>query len=212
MTYKFSIEEKNDVIHKLAEHYPKTFFDNPKLRVPLMKNVTTALQRDGFPIASELIGESVDWYQSHIGYQHQLQAGRKRIDLAGRESGAVTELEERATRKKITEYNEKKLADRNLFDPIKTATALVDAQRIAQDQLRKIDAPSPKIEISTMNRTAAKSPVRPELTRLYEAVLAANMAMSVATGNNDMQVAVTAAALGVVIKEAQRVIDEARSE
>jgi sRNA-binding protein len=189
MTYKFSPEEKNEIIRKLAEQYPKAFFDNPKLRVPLMKNVVTALQRDGFPAASELISESVNWYQSHIGYDYQLQAGRKRIDLNGRESGVVTELEERAARKKISDYNEKKLAERHVFDSVKTTSALAASGRIANDQLRKIDAPPAKIEAPNMSKTASKPPICPELAPVYEALLAASAAMPTLAGNVDMQIA-----------------------
>jgi hypothetical protein len=43
MIYKFDREEKEEVIRKLAEQYPRTFFENPKTRVPLMKNVVARI-------------------------------------------------------------------------------------------------------------------------------------------------------------------------
>ena len=74
---------------------------------------------------------------------------------------------------------------------------------IVRGSLKKIDAP-------IVSKT--KPPVRPELTPLYEAVLAANTAMSTPLSNSNMRVAITAAVIGVVIKEAQRVIDNARRD
>src|SRR5262249_51852837 len=153
-------------------------------------------------MATELIGASVDWYKSHISYQYSLEAGAKCLDLNGREAGTVTELEHRTAQKKIQEINEK-LAERHLLNPIKTTSTLAAARRIPEDQLKKIDAP-------IVSKT--KPPVRPELTPLYEAVLAANTAMSTPLSNSNMRVAITAAVIGVVIKEAQRVIDNARRD
>jgi hypothetical protein len=76
MIYKFSAEEKNEVIRKLADQYPKTFFDNPRLRVPLMRNMVTALQKDGFPIVGELTSESIDWYKSHLAISMHFRPGQ----------------------------------------------------------------------------------------------------------------------------------------
>jgi hypothetical protein len=52
----------------------------------------------------------------------------------------------------------------------------------------------------------------PELTPLYEAVLAANSAMSAPMGNSDVRAAVTVAAIGVVIAEAQRIVDNSKTD
>jgi hypothetical protein len=122
--------------------------------------------------------------------------------LNGKEVGTVTESEHRAAQKKIQEINER-WAERNLLNPIKTTSTLAAAGRVPEDQLRKIDAP-------IMSKT--KAPVRPELTPLYEAVLAANTAMSTPVSNSNMRAAITDAVIGVVIKEAQRVIDNARRD
>jgi hypothetical protein len=51
------------------------------------------------------------------------QAGVKRIDLKGPEGSAVTETEERAAKKKLTDINAKRLADRR--DPVKTTAQLI---------------------------------------------------------------------------------------
>jgi sRNA-binding protein len=196
MIYKFDRQELEDSIWMLAARYPSCFFVNPRLRRPLKKNIVADLQKDGIAMASELIGASVDWYTSHISYQYCLEAGATRVDLEGKEAGTVTELEQRAAQTKIQEFN----ASRPSLNPIRTTTNLVTARRIPEDQLKKIDAP--------MSRRT----MLPELTPLYEAVLAANSAMSAPMGNRDVRAAVTAAAIGVVIAEAQRILDNSKTD
>jgi sRNA-binding protein len=197
MAYKFDRQELEDSIQTLAEKYPKCFFTNPPLRRPLKKNIVEDLQKDGVPMAIELISATVDWYKSHYGYQCCLKAGEKCLDLNGREVGTVTESEHYAAQKKIQEINERRLAERN---SIRTTSSLVTARRISDDQLKKIDAPP-----------ISRPIVRPELTPLYEAVLAANTAMSTPVSNGNMRAAITAAVIGVVIEEAQRIIDNSRA-
>lgn len=192
---RFERQELEKGIELLAEKYPKCFFVNPRMRRPLKKNIAADLQKDGIAMATNLIDAGIDWYKSHIGYQYSLEAGAKCLDLNGREVGTVTESEHRAAQKQIQEINER-MAERNLLNPIRTASSLVATGRIPTDQLKKIDAP-------TMSKT--RSPVQPELMRLYEAVLAADTAMS-AVGNSNMRAAITAAVVGVVIEEAQRII------
>jgi sRNA-binding protein len=199
MIYKFDRQELEDSISMLAERYPRCFFVNPRLRRPLKKNIVADLQKDGIAMASELISASVDWYTSHISYQYCLEAGATRVDLEGKEAGTVTELEKRAAQKKILEINER-WAERNQMNPIRTTSNLVTTRRIPEDQLKKIDAP--------MSRPT----MLPELTPLYEAVLAANSAMSAPMGNSDVRAAVTAAAIGVVIAEAQRIVDNSKTD
>jgi sRNA-binding protein len=198
MNYKFDRQELEYSIQKLADTYPKCFFVTPPLRRPLKKNIVADLQKDGIAISAELIDATVNWYQSHIGYQYCLKAGAKRLDLAGNEAGSVTESEQHVAEKKIQEINESRLAERN---SIRTTSSLVAARRIPGDQLKKIDAP-----------TVSRPIVLPELTALYEAVLAANAAMSASVGNSNMRDAITTAAIGVVIKEAQRIIDDSKRE
>jgi sRNA-binding protein len=165
---------------------------------PLKKNIVADLQKDGVAMAADLIDAAVNWYQSHIGYQYCLKAGAKRLDLAGNEAGTVTESEQHVAEKKIQEINESRLAERN---SIRTTSSLVESRRIPDDQLKKIDAP-----------TVSRPIVLPELKALYEAVLAANAVMSASVGKSNMRDAITTAAIGVVIKEAQRIIDDSKRE
>src|SRR5262249_1167816 len=112
MTYKFERREVEYGVHVLVEKDPQCFFDNPRQRRPLKKNIVADLEKDGCPLAPELIAASVDWYQSHFGYQYALEVGSKRLDLNGKEVGTVTALEQAAARKKIQEIQEK-LNERN---------------------------------------------------------------------------------------------------
>lgn len=180
----------------LAERYPRCFFVNPRLRQPLKKNIVADLQKDGFAV-TELISASVDWYTSHIGYQYRLETGAKRLDLEGKEAGTVTESEYHAAQKKILKIKETMAS----LNPIRTTSNLVTARRISEDQLKKIDAPM-----------SSRPTIQPELTPLYEAILAANSAMSAPMGNSDVRAAVTAAVIGVVIAEAQRILNNSKTD
>jgi sRNA-binding protein len=201
MTYRFNREENEDVIRKLAEQYPKCFFVDPRQRRPLKKNILADLQNDGFPAAYELMSAAIEWYMSHFSYRYALEAGAKRIDLNGKEVGTVTEQEHIAAQKKIQDDHQK-LAERNQLNAIRTSSALHAAGRIPDDQLRKLDAPP--MPVAKPPKAAASTPA-PELARIYEALAAANTAM---TGDSDpdLRAALGCAALGVVIKEAQRII------
>jgi sRNA-binding protein len=99
--------ENNEFIHLLAIHYPKCFFEEPRLRRPLSKNVIADIKKDtGFDVTPERITPAVEWYMSHIGYDHALAvAGSKRIDLNGREVGTVTEQEALAAQQRIDEFH-----------------------------------------------------------------------------------------------------------
>ena len=125
MNYKFDRQEREDSIQKLADTYPKCFFVSPPLRRPLKKNIVADLQKDGISISAELIDATINWYQSHLGYQYCLKAGAKRLDLAGNEAGTVTESEQHVAEKKIQEINESRLAERN---SVRTTSSLVAAR------------------------------------------------------------------------------------
>jgi sRNA-binding protein len=219
--YRFSSEEKNEVIQMLAEKYPKCFFLNPKLRRPLKKTIVANLMQEGLPRARELLAASVDWYRSHVGYQLALQAGQKRIDLNGKDVGTVTELEERTA---------KKQAEVALNDMKKAAQEARDAKKRAYDEKRNAEPPPvqygtlipqfPKnVEPPLMSKVEKKveaPPMNPplkseDLKRFYDKSLAAVAAIS-AVQNTDMLAAITVAAMAEVIKAAQSLIDNASSQ
>jgi sRNA-binding protein len=174
--YRFMRDEIEHAITQLAEKYPKCFFEDPKLRRPLKKNIIADLQHDGFGVASELITAGVDWYESHLSYQYALEVGAKRIDLNGKEVGTVTDLEQRSAQKKIKEVREK-IAAKNLNNALATNTSLYAAGRITDDQIKKLDA-APMI----MPKPTSNGGRSPDLAKLYSALDAANTAL---TGDAD---------------------------
>jgi sRNA-binding protein len=151
MNYKFDRQELEDAIQKLAELYPKTFFVIPSQRRPLKRNIVADLERDGAPIASELISTAVSWYESHYGYKYAIQTGAKRVDLTGADCGTVTATECQEAQQQIA-ADKKRQREKNLNRPIETMTRLHQTRHATDDDLRKIDAPSaemPKVKEST---------------------------------------------------------------
>jgi ProP effector len=196
--YRYNREEIEATIRMLAERFPKCFVENPQLCRPLKRNILADLEQADFPAAHDLIAAAVNWYESNFSYLYALQAGAKRIDLNGKEVGTVTELEQAAALKKIKE-RKKFLSERyGGYNATKTLATLHAAGRIPDDQLRKLEAPP--IPVKT------KPAAAPELTRVHEALAAAQTAWA-GSGDTSLRAALTSAALGVVIKEAQSVID-----
>jgi sRNA-binding protein len=201
MSYKPNRIDSENVIGALAKTYPKTFFEDAKLRLPLKKNILADLEADGFPVNHVMLAPAVDWYMSHVLYQYKLIQGAKRVDLTGKEVGTVTEQEEVEARKTIAENNAQRKA-REQRDPVRTLQGLHAAGRIPDDQVKKLDAPP---------MTKSRTTIAPELMRLHEALVAANATLT-NTSDRALCSAMAAAALGIVIKEAQRVIKELQEE
>jgi len=93
-SYRPNRDECDAIIAALAKRYPACFFEEPKLRRPLKKNILADLHEDGVQFTAEETAAAVKWYESHFAYQYALQAGAKRVDLAGREAGTVTPAEQ----------------------------------------------------------------------------------------------------------------------
>src|SRR5215208_5780384 len=104
-------EDSEHIIRLLAERYTRCFFEIPQQRRPLKKTIVNDLEHDGFPVSHDLLIAAVDWYRSHLGYLHVLQAGVKRIDLHGNEAGTVTEAEQRHAQNKIEAIRAEKQRD-----------------------------------------------------------------------------------------------------
>jgi sRNA-binding protein len=94
-SYRPNRDECDEIITALAKRYPACFFEEPKLRRPLRKDILADLHRDGVPFTPEQTAAAVKWYESHFAYQYALRAGAKRVDLNGREAGTVTLAEQR---------------------------------------------------------------------------------------------------------------------
>jgi sRNA-binding protein len=132
-------DEIEAVIRLLADRYPRCFFEQPRQRQPLKKNLFADLEKDNCDIPGELLSSALDWYQSHLAYQYQLTAGRKRLDLHGKEVGTVTEQEQREALARITQINATRTRN-----AVAVNLDLHAARRIPDDQLRKLDAPQIK--------------------------------------------------------------------
>jgi len=159
-------DDKELVIQKLVSHYPKCFFAEPRMRLPLKKNILGDLEGDGFPFTREEIIAVIEWYQSHVGYLRALQAGTKRIDLNGKAVGTVTQKEWDAALERLRDIKQLKQKQ----DATQTLSTLHAAGHITDDQLRKLDAPSMKAKNlpSTPSKTA----------NLHEALKAAEDALN----------------------------------
>ena len=141
--YTISREEKEAAIEKLCELYPKCFFVNPRDRAPLKKNILIDLQRDGAPMAAELMSAALDWYQSHLGYQLVLLAGAKRIGLHGEAAGTVTPAEAQTAQKQAAENRAQDKARREALQ----APPIVEVVK--------------KVEVAKEPTPMTKTPVKP---------------------------------------------------
>jgi sRNA-binding protein len=123
--------ESEDTIRVLADRYPKCFFEDPKMRRPLSKDILADLQREG--LLSPSFRSAVGWYQGNFGYQYTLQAGAKRVDLDGKEVDTVTEQEQREAEKYITE---RKRGQRENYQNL--AIPMTTSLQKANDTLRRV--------------------------------------------------------------------------
>jgi sRNA-binding protein len=101
MIYRFTREETEAAIVKLAELYPACFFVEAHQRRPLVKTILSDLEKDGVPMSFEQIKAAVDWYHSSWGYLRSVKAGVKRINMFGEERVAVTAAEERYSAQRL---------------------------------------------------------------------------------------------------------------
>ena len=133
MSYRLSRDQRDLIVRKLAAHYPACFFEEPRLRRPLKKDILADLHAAGFPFTSGETAEAVEWYQSNFGYQHAIQAGAKRVDLDGRAAGTVTPAEQRIAELYIAKRKQEMQQDRVLPPAVQTTLA----REIPNDASRK---------------------------------------------------------------------------
>jgi sRNA-binding protein len=113
------MQDHHQVIGLLADAYPKTFFVNPRRRMPLKSNIEQDIRADLINNKeSELrffnIEDAVDWYRSNIGYHIACStAGNERVDLSGKAVAKVTEAEARVEQQNVTEIQRQITARRN---------------------------------------------------------------------------------------------------
>lgn len=119
-----------EIIVALGDHFPKCFFDDPKLRRPLKKDIVADIEARGIPELSELsIQDAVDWYTSHYGYyKGTAMAGTPRIDLDGQRCGSVTPAEAREAVAEINRINANKEA-RGEYNPHELTQSMARGDR-----------------------------------------------------------------------------------
>jgi sRNA-binding protein len=103
-------QDHNEVIAILARLFPKAFFVNPRMRVPLKFNIVADIEKQGCnDLLPYDVGPAVDWYMGHYGYEVMLgrSAGEWRVDLDGNQVVRVTEQEAQPLRKEPSKLNKK---------------------------------------------------------------------------------------------------------
>jgi sRNA-binding protein len=161
MSYRYNRQEIESAIELLAELYPKCFFLDPEKRRPLKNNIVADLTKDGVTLAHELVRASIDWYQSHFGYQLALEAGARRIDLHGNENGTVTETEERNARKYVHDRKQEERERKQEERERRNAHLIVEAKRPTAEfnlPLSKL----PSLSVNNMKEMPMPKAVKPD--------------------------------------------------
>ena len=106
---QISRDDRERALLALAEEYPKTFFVEPKRRMPLKHGIEEDIKADLITNQHSVlrffdIDDAVEWYRSHVGYLKSCSvAGVGRLDLKGTIAAKVTEAEARIAGEKATE-------------------------------------------------------------------------------------------------------------
>jgi sRNA-binding protein len=134
-------QDHRNVIAKLAMLFPKAFFENPKLRVPLKQNIISDIEKMG---CNELlaydVGAAVDFYITHIGYQICLSIpGRMRVDLNGKAVARVTPDEAAVAQQKANDIGQsirvRKTAAGNLISIVERRDELL-VEKVKEQEAR----------------------------------------------------------------------------
>jgi sRNA-binding protein len=205
-TYRATREDNENIIRMLLENYPACFFNDPRQRRPLKKNIAADVIADKIlQVADEAIIAAITWYQSNIGYEGFAMsvAGAKRINLKGIEVGTVTQSEALEAQQRLDDYHAKKNAEQN--NPVRVLSNMHADGRVTDCGVRKVDAPT-----IAPARTTKAAAIAPEFAALYETLSIANATVN---GISDpamraMRLTVAKATLGEVINKAEQTKQE----
>jgi sRNA-binding protein len=131
----------------------------------------------------DLLMASASFYIRNWNYQGALQAGAERIDLNGKKAGVVTKQEQIAAQKQIQEER-------------------AEHSRKQEEQFRNMPSMQPP-------KAAVPRLSNQRLSRLRTLL---GSAEEVKTDDKPLEAAMTAAALKLLVREAQKVIGELESE
>jgi len=101
--------DREAAISVLSEEFPKTFFIDPKRRVPLKYGIEKDIEAElatnkNSRLLDYDIADAIEWYCSHVGYKCACStAGNSRIDLHGTIASRVTEAEARIAEQEAAE-------------------------------------------------------------------------------------------------------------
>jgi hypothetical protein len=101
--------EREDTIQALCAEFPKTFFADPKRRLPLKHGIEQDIEAElarnkNSRLLDHDISDALEWYSSHVGYKKACSmAGNSRVDLRGIVVAKVTEAEARAANQEAAE-------------------------------------------------------------------------------------------------------------
>jgi len=129
----------------------------------------------------DLLLASASFYMRNWYYQGALHAGAERIDLNGKKVGTVTKQEEIAAQKQIQEEKARK-----------------------EEQNRSVPMLQPQTKVTPKPMLSSN----PQLSRLHTLLGSAD---KVKTDDKPLHAAMTAAALKLLVREAQQVIAELES-
>src|SRR6266404_3655261 len=112
--YRATREESENIGRMLVDNFPKCFFDNPRQRRPLKKNIEADIIAEKvLQVSDEAIIAAVAWYKGNVGYWGYALSvpGALRINLNGDAVGKVTPTEAAEAQKELNEYHSKKNAE-----------------------------------------------------------------------------------------------------
>jgi sRNA-binding protein len=221
MTYYPTREESEAAIRTLANSYPKCFFENPRVRRPLKRNILADLEKDGAPVDPELLPHVIRWYESHFGYQYQIRAGAKRIDLNGKEVQAISETEQHGAESYIAKRKQEN-QERGQSHWAKGISFLT------KSTTEMSTTPAKQLPITTppkQSLVTTSSPVRtPEQSMTSEQSMSPIQVAPIQSALNavsrimvdpyspDIRRALVVTALGVVVAEAQKLSSDLQNQ
>jgi sRNA-binding protein len=198
-TFRPTREDSENVVRMLVENYPKCFFDNPRQRRPLKKNIAADIIADKIlEVTDELIIAAIDWYKTNIGYAGYALSvpGALRVNLNGDVVGKVTPMEASKAQQILDDYHAKK---NERASPVKVLNDMYASGRIPDDIVKKQDAP--------MLLKSKAAPIAPEFAALHETLASANAAV-IGIADPVMRLAVAKATLDEVIRKAGQTKEE----
>jgi sRNA-binding protein len=134
-------DQRREFIRYLAERFPKCFFVNSEMRRPLKKNILSDLEKLKV-LDHDKLEQALTWYMNDFGYARKILTGAMRVDLNGKDVGAVTYPEHEDARKRML-ARKKEMAERRELQQRNNELARRQAEMAATVVLKP--APPPQL-------------------------------------------------------------------